>query len=149
MKSRRARRLEWPGKTAKGVIFRLHHGDSRARTPVKRGRKKRKGTREREREKTVAKKVKGEKEKRGRNEREKEKEGEFAINVKRFIDTSRLTPSLLSPSFSLSLKLSFSPGCTDIPQTVGTLQLEVFKKGHVTSTPFRSNFPFDRVFRLM
>lgn len=50
MKSRRARRLEWPGKTAKGVIFRLHHGDSRARTPVKRGRKKRKGTRERERE---------------------------------------------------------------------------------------------------
>lgn len=99
MKSRRARRLEWPGKTAKGVIFRLHHGDSRARTPVKRGRKKRKGTRERERERTVAKKVKGEKEKRGRNEREIEKEGEFAINVKRFIDTSRLTPPSSLPLF--------------------------------------------------
>lgn len=51
MKSRRrARRLEWAGKTAKGVIFRLHHGDSRARTLVKRGRKKRKGTKEKERE---------------------------------------------------------------------------------------------------
>lgn len=69
MKSRRrARRLEWAGKTAKGVIFRLHHGDSRARTLVKRGRKKRKGTRERERERTVAKKLKGERE-RGTNER--------------------------------------------------------------------------------
>ena len=67
MKSRRrARRLEWAGKTAKGVIFRLHHGDSRARTLVKRGRKKRKGIRERER--TVAKKLKGERE-RGTNER--------------------------------------------------------------------------------